>query len=107
MGLPRDSQQIPIRKYNYDFQTESQFYVDVLTKELCELNEEGTFTIVSDGADDLSSDNSDDDLENLEADDTSLAAADDDGIISNQIESSVPMQVITKDSQFNQTQGKQ
>ena len=105
--ISRGGQQVPIRKQNYDFQQESQFYVDVLTKELCEVNEEGTFVIVSDGGDELSSGGSDDELDGLDADDGTLEGLNVDDSIRNQIEAPMPMQVAAKDSQINQTQGKQ
>ena len=51
----------PIRSNNYDFQQESHFYVDVLTKggELCDINEDGTFVIMSDGSDEGSDEDED------------------------------------------------
>ena len=41
------------RQNRYDFQEESRFYVDVLTRggDLCESHEDGTYVIVSDGSD--------------------------------------------------------
>ena len=56
----------PIRSNNNDFRQESHFYVDVLTKggELCDINEDGTFLIMSDGSDEGSDEDEADHHEN-------------------------------------------
>ena len=53
-SLLNPSPGMPVRQNKYDFQQESHFYVDVLTKggDLCETHEDGTYVIVSDGSGD-------------------------------------------------------
>ena len=44
---------MPVRKNIYDFQQESNYYIDILSKEagFCETLDDGTKVIVSDGSD--------------------------------------------------------
>ena len=87
---------------------ESHFYVDVLTKggDICEINEDGTFAIVSDGSDDEDEDE-DSDQDNIERVDEQQAGQEDmnDTQVVDQMMSNLAHQ--SKNSQFNQTQGKQ
>lgn len=78
-----------VRQNRYDFQDESHFYVDVLTKggDLCETHEDGTYVIVGDGSDEDESAEEEPDQEMAE----SPTASPPKGL----------------DSQYKQTQGQQ